>query len=101
MKVLRIILPISIIFLLLCLIAEGCAYVNLMVSEKYETEVAGIPDANKEKAKIRKVEIEQDKKKTKKESVIIGILIIVILFVCLRLNANDNHSPPPFDGAKN
>ena len=58
MKRLKIILPILIFTLFIGLLLEGFAYVNLLVSEKYETEVAGIPDADKEKAKLRKVEIE-------------------------------------------
>lgn len=100
MKRLKIILPILIFTLFIGLLLEGFAYVNLLVSEKYETQVEGIPDADKEKEKLRKLEIEEDKKKTKSESVVIGILIIVLLFIYLHLDTNNNSSSLPIDKNK-
>lgn len=64
---------------------KGCSYLNLQVSEKYETQLEGItksPELLKE-AKEKAVEIDREKKQIKKQVTIGFVAIPVLLFAYL------------------
>lgn len=82
---------------------ERFAYVNLLVSEKYETQPAGIVHNPKvvTDADMRKQVIIQDKKRTIVEAVVMLIVLIGVIIVArrswhkedidLNVSADDKH----------
>jgi len=73
------------IILLILILFEFYIYLNLLISEKYEVEVAGIPDVDLKAVQLRSNEILADKKQTIKELIFLSsLLIMVILYYNMR-----------------
>jgi hypothetical protein len=80
MKILKILLIINLFLLLM----QGFAYVNLLVSEKHETQLEGWPNLTDElklKSKERYEEIQLQKKNTFSYSKVLASTLIILLIV--------------------
>ena len=79
-------------FVILLLIAfEGYLYLNLIVSEKYEVDLIGMPNINYDVMELRKIEIEKNKSRIINEIIILGVFIIILLiFNFFRRNKVDS-----------
>lgn len=81
------------IILLILILFEFYIYLNLLISEKYEVEVAGIPDIDPKVVQLRSNEILADKKQTIREIIILSsLLIVVILYYNIRSIKKSNRS---------
>ena len=81
-KLIRSIILILITGLLLFMSFKGCSYLDLQVSEKYETQLEGVTKSPEllQEAMIKAVAIEKEKKRIKRE-VAIGFVAIPILLI--------------------
>lgn len=91
MKIRKLLL-ILIIILSSGLIIEGCLYINLKVSEKYETQIEGFSDFTLEKAQKKKIEIDHHISKTLKESIFIFVLLIFVTIMYSRVKKMKDNS---------
>ena len=92
MKIIKVLTGIVFILLLM----QGFGYLNLMVSEKYETQPEGTTEITKEiqdKAEKRAVEIEEQKRKTAVYSIVLFCMLIVLIVVWGK-NSSRNKSAP-------
>ncbi len=87
MKAIQIIIIILIIGLISFMGINGCSYLSLKVSDKYETQLEGItksPEAL-QKAKEKTVEIAKEKRRIGIESAISLFVILLLLFIYYKL----------------
>lgn len=78
-------------FILLLIVFEGYLYLNLIVSEKYEVDLIGMPNINYDMIELRKIEIEENKSRIINEIITLGVFFIIILiFNFFRRNKVDN-----------
>lgn len=67
------------VILLILILFEFYIYLNLLISEKYEVEVAGIPDIDLKAVQLRSNEILADKKQTIKELIFLSSLLVMVM----------------------
>lgn len=90
MKTIRTIIIFLILGLITLLVFKGCSYLDLKVSEKYETQLEGVTNSPKElaNAKNREIEIENEKKSILTTSIVSGIMILLFVFALIKINSS-------------
>ncbi|MES2628242.1 MAG: hypothetical protein V4616_04665 [Bacteroidota bacterium] len=86
MKFLRPATAVLIVILVAFILFRGCSYLDLQVSEKYETQMQGITDTPEalRKAEIKAIEINKDRKSIRWQ-VIVASSSTVIVVICYSL----------------
>ena len=89
MKIIQTIIILIIIGLFAFIGLKGCSYLDLKVSEKYETQLEGITKSPEllQEAKEKAVEIEKEKKRLSIQAIVSLILILILLFVYLKIRS--------------
>ena len=98
MKIIKLLTGVVFILLLI----QGFGYLNLMVSEKYETQPEGITEITKEvheKAEKRAAEIEKQKRKTTVYSIVL-LCMLIVLIVVWSMNTTKNKGEPVIKESK-
>ncbi|MGV8138345.1 MAG: hypothetical protein AB2L20_24330 [Mangrovibacterium sp.] len=92
MKIIKLLTGVVFILLLI----QGFGYLNLMESEKYETQPEGITEITKEvqeQVEKRAVEIEKQKRKTIIYSIVLFCMLIALIVIWAKSASEDKSNP--------